>query len=557
MRKRIFINFFLLILLCATLLAVSISAVVYYAVRNAEKAAIRDKAILTSDLLNVGLITDGEHVYSDYSNFGLDAARVTIIAPDGRVLVDNKAVAASLANHADREEFIQAKSSGSGEITRFSNTLQTDTFYYATLLNDGNVLRVSDSMSNISKVFGGILPVIITITLVFLLLALYVAHRLTEKIIRPLEWIDFEGENIAAYDELIPYMKRIDMQKKELSEKLSELSSRAAIIEDIIGNMREGLILLDKNGEVLIANKAVSLMFGETTGKNIMNLCRDMDFRRSVNECLSGSNAEVLLERDGRIFTVYFNPSNSSRGGAVILFVDVTARSESEKQRREFSANVSHELKTPLTSISAYAELIENGMAKEEDIKGFASKIYKQTQRLIYIINDIIRLSEFDEGDNQNGIEEFSIYELAKSVVEALRIKAKEKDVFVSVQVNAKSGTMNMKANKPMIDELLYNLVDNAIKYNRDGGFVNVDLSVDEEFWIISVADCGAGIAMEHQLRVFERFYRVDKSRDRKTGGTGLGLSIVKHIAEHHGGRVELQSAVHKGTKVTCWIPRV
>ena len=549
MRKRIYFNFLCLILLCAILLAASVSTVIYTAIKNTEMAGVRDRAVLTADLLNQGLGTS-DRSYADYANYNADTARITIISPDGTVLLDNKTTVSTMDNHSDREEFIEALQTGEGEITRYSETLKADTYFYAIRLDDGNVLRVSMTMSNITQVFSNVVNIIALTTVFVLLIAMLIAHRLTTNIVAPLEKIDFSGENIVTYDELIPYMRKIDRQKREINEQVTALQNRANTIEDITSHMREGLILLDHDGTVLAANKSVSELFGETIGSPILSVCRDIEFQKGVKLCLSGEIIEILFERDDKIYSVHFSPAHNDIGGAVILFFDVTARHESEKQRREFSANVSHELKTPLTSISAYAELIETGMVKDGDIQGFASKILTQAKRLICIIDDIIRLSEFDEANVRDEYTEFDLFELALYVVEVLREKAESRHISVDVT----GARFYIKANRQMIDELLYNLIDNGIKYSKDGGLVTVALSCEKELCKIEVTDDGVGIPNEHHNRVFERFYRVDKSRDKKTGGTGLGLSIVKHIAEHHSGSVELISEEGKGTTVVCWL---
>ncbi|MCL2003205.1 MAG: ATP-binding protein [Oscillospiraceae bacterium] len=553
MKKRIYFNFLGLILLCSLLLSASVSGIMYYVIVNQEKAAIKDRAVLAADILNRGM--DGsEGRYADYVNRDSDAARLTIIAPDGTVLLDNKAAATSMENHGDREEFSLAIQIGRGESTRYSGTLGASTYYYAIRLDDGNVLRVSMTVSSIVGTFTAILFTIAAVTVLVLLIANFAARRLARNILRPLSEIDFDGDNAAVYDELIPYAKKIDQQKREIAAQIAALKNRTDTIEVITGNMKEGLVLIDGAGSVLIANKSASKVFRESDmmQKSILHICRDIDFAQGVKQCLAGMGAELEMERGGNVYSVYFSPVRNGgefNGGAILLF-DITERYETEKQRREFSANVSHELKTPLTSISALAEMIENGMAKAEDVQGFAEKITVQARRLIGIIEDIIRLSEFDEGNVSREYSEFDVCELAKSVVEALREKAAEKRVAVGVT----GDWLRVTANRRMIDELLYNLIDNAIKYNKENGEVTVALSREGDFCKIAVADTGIGISSEHHSRVFERFYRADKSRFKKTGGTGLGMSIVKHIAEHHGGRVELQSAEGEGTTVACWI---
>jgi len=554
-KRRIYLNFLGLLLLCALLLSVSVSAIVFNVIKNQETAAVRDRAVLAADLLNMGIaLTDSR--FTDYSNYDADNARITIIAPDGTVLLDNKTTAANMENHGDREEFVEARQNGYGETTRYSRTFRTDTYYYAIRLDDGNVLRVSKTMSSIAGTSGAVIPAIIIITVLVMLAANIVARRLTKNILRPLDWIDLEGdvENAAVYDELIPYVKKIDQQKRQIASQMTALKNRADTIEVITGNMKEGLILIDNAGSVLHANNSAAVIFRDSdmASKNILHIYRDLEFQNGVKNCLSGVNAELTIRFGGRLYDVFFSPVRDGRKitGGAILFLDSTERHEAERQRREFSANVSHELKTPLTTVSGLAELIWNGMAKQEDIKGFAEKITAQVQRVVSIIEDIIRLSEFDEGKVSREYSEIDLRELADSVVESLREKAEEKHVVISVS----GENVNLTANKRMIDELLYNLIDNAIKYNKENGSVKVTLSMEDRLCKIAVADTGIGIPEEHHNHVFERFYRVDKSRYKKTGGTGLGLSIVKHIAEHHYGCVELSSTEGTGTTVVCWL---
>jgi len=545
MKKRITLYFLGLILLCVILVSASVSVIIYNVNKNQEKAAVRDRAVMAADLLNLGVESSR---FTDYFNFSPEAARITIIAPDGVVLLDNKVDASTMGNHGDREEVIQAIQTGNGEITRYSQTLRTETYYYAIRLDDGNVLRVSKVMDSINGVLSAVIPAIAAITLVVFLIAVIIARRLTRTILRPLAGIDFNGDNSATYEELIPYLKKIDQQKGEIDAQISALKNRADTIEIITGSMREGLILIDKTGVVLIANRSAADIFhdGKMEQKNILHIYRNLEFQQAVKQCISGSNAELELKLNTKIYNIYFSPVNGE--GGIILFFDATERYETEKQRREFSANVSHELKTPLTSISALSEMIENGMAKDEDIKGFAARITSQAKRLIEIINDIIKLSEFDEDRADIGTEVFELYALAETVADSLRENDK------SVEIHVTGEHFNISANHRMIDELLYNLIDNGIKYNRDGGSVTVTLTRENGQCKIIVSDTGIGIPKEHHVRLFERFYRADKSRSKKTGGTGLGLSIVKHITEHHGGRVELESSDGIGTTVTCWL---
>jgi two-component system phosphate regulon sensor histidine kinase PhoR len=405
------------------------------------------------------------------------------------------------------------------------------------------------------------LPVAIALTVIILVIAGFAARKLTEYVIAPLEKIDFDSESIIVCDELLPYAKKIDRQKQEIREKIAELSQRAETIETITSNMKEGLILIDNDALTLTANYSARQIFGEhMENKNIMHIYRNTEFQNAVRQCLAGEHVELRSKRGDRIYSVFLSPVNSGGAarGAVILFLDATERFRAEKQRREFSANVSHELKTPLTTISALSEMIGSGMAKEGDVKSFADRISEQAGRMLVLIDDIIRLSEFDEGNfTKGGVKKddtvFDLWELTETVIGALRDKA------ANIEMRLTGERFEISANRRLIDELLYNLIDNGIKYNKDNGFVTVELMREisgekKGFCRISVSDTGIGIPTQHHEHVFERFYRVDKSRSKKTGGTGLGLSIVKHITEYYGGRVELQSTEGKGTIVTCYL---
>ena len=413
-----------------------------------------------------------------------------------------------------------------------------------------------EAVSSFGKILAAILPVVALVMALFLLLAGFAVRKLTESIVKTVEQIDYASAGAPVYDELLPYVRKLEQQKREIAGQLAALENRAETIEAVTGNMQEGLIIIDNNGAVLSANRSVLEIFHESgmAGKNILHICRETEFRQEIKRCLAGENLEMPFKRGDRSYSVFFSPVHSGEkiNGAVILFLDATEKHQAERQRREFSANVSHELKTPLTTISALSEMMENGMVRQEDVKDFAVRISGQAKRLINIIDDIIRLSEFDEGRINKDYTLFDLGELAASAIAGLQEQAKEKNVLVQLI----GGKHEVFANRRMIDELLYNLVENGIKYNKNGGQVTVALSEENGFCKISVADTGIGIPKEHQSRVFERFYRVDKSRSKKTGGTGLGLSIVKHIVELHGGRIELESAENTGTTVTCYLPK-
>ena len=488
--------------------------------------------------------------FSSQLTAGLRTLRVTIIDKAGNVTFDNMADPAAMGNHLDRPEVAEALQNGFGESRRYSETLGEVTRYYATRLANGGVLRLALTTRSETNFLTRFIPIFLICLLLAAFFALIAARRLTRSITAPINHIDLDTPELMEYEELLPLMKKIAAQKREIAAQISALQHRADTIEAITAGMKEGLLLIEGTGAVLAANRSALDIFGGTdlTHQNILHVCRDMEFQRGVKACLSGESAALAFSRDNRAYHVLTSPVQS--GGGVILFFDVTERQEAEKQRRRFSANVSHELKTPLTTISALSEMIENGMAKDADVPAFAEKISKQAKRLLNIIEDIIRLSEFDEGKITREDTTFDLYELAQSVMEALQAQADEKHVTVSITDERPQIT----ANRQMIDELLYNLMDNAIKYNKENGSVEVALHHEDGFCKITVSDTGIGIPEKHQGRVFERFYRVDKSRSKQTGGTGLGLSIVKHIAEHNGGRVELESVPGEGTAVVCYI---
>jgi two-component system phosphate regulon sensor histidine kinase PhoR len=391
---------------------------------------------------------------------------------------------------------------------------------------------------------------VVVVISVILVAASYTSHRVAESIAASLGSITLEEDTTPPYDELISYAGKVERQKQKLKERIKELTSRTDTIETITGNMQEALLLIDNYGTILSANNSAHKIFGENIEqKDVKHIYRDKAFQKAVVQCINGNNVEKQLEHDSKMYNISFSPiySYGDIKGAVILFYDSTEKLKAERQRREFSANVSHELKTPLTTISALAEMIAQGMAKEDDIKSFADRITEQSGRLLVLIDDIIRLSEFDEGQEQRDATNFDLWQLAETVINSLR------DSAGSVNIVLKGEVFNISANSRMIDELLYNLVDNGIKYNKDNGTVTVELArIENGACKISVSDTGIGIGEEHHSRVFERFYRTEKSRSKKTGGTGLGLSIVKHITEHYDGTVELDSTEGVGTTITC-----
>ena len=554
MQKRIYINFLVLVLFCVLLLAVSFSLLFFNAARYQEMADIRSKAELMAELLNQGI-----------DNLPVEVTRVTIIAPDGLVLTDSHFAAELMESRADREEVIAALEAGSGEAIRVSGVLDGETFYYALRLQDGRVLRLSRTLNSLGQVFTTTLPALIAVTIVVLIAAHLLARTLTRKIIKPLSAIDLESvddnyqtyQSQGFYEELLPYLNKITTQRQEIERQFTALKNRADTIDAITANMQEGLVLLDQNGLIVAANNSVLEIFNvhqesDIIHKNVLHIHRDVEFSEAVAECLKGQHLEMTLLRNDSIYNIYLNPvyHGGICRGAVIFFIDKTEQQKAENLRREFSANVSHELKTPLTTISALSEMMTSGMVKSADFADFAAKISGQTRRLVNIIDDIIRLSQFDENKFERDFALFDIYQLAESVILVLQDKAAEKNIALELI----GEPLLITANSRLIDELLYNLIDNGIKYNTAGGSVTISLLREDDWCKITVTDTGIGIPEEHHNRIFERFYRVDGSRSKRTGGTGLGLSIVKHIAEHHQGRVVLESKQGPGTTMVCYI---
>ena len=397
-----------------------------------------------------------------------------------------------------------------------------------------------------------IISVAIAVAVAALFVANYVAQKLTNSIVGSLENIGTKFDSITMYEELMQFAVGIKDQKQTLRARIEELSNRTDTMVAITESMQEGLILIDNEGLILSANKSAEQVFGTSIERrSLMHICRDDEFQKAVKHCIAGEYVEIQMERDIRIFTLFFSPvfSGKKARGAVILMHDATEKQRAENQRREFTANVSHELKTPLTTISALSEMISQGMAMESDIKTFAGRITEQSGRLLLLIDDIIRLSEFDEGRANREATIFDLWELAATVISTLR------DNSGGIEIVLTGERFDISANSRMIDELLYNLIDNGVKYNNENGKVTVELARTEDgLCKISVSDTGIGIHEEHHPHVFERFYRAEKSRSKKTGGTGLGLSIVKHITEYYDGHLELKSTEGIGTTVTCYL---
>ena len=544
MKKRIYLNMIILACLSVILTSTFLIMTFYTSFANQVKSELENQAGFFAATLN---LEDNQGDYLEDLNLSNSDIRITLVAKNGTVIFDNTVTDEStLENHGNREEIKEATGNGFGEEERLSETLGEETYYYAVRLENGNIIRTAKNTSSIFGVFIKALPQSLLIIGIILIACLLIAPSLTKKIVNPINNFDFDQKEDETYDELSPFIRTITTQKKQIASVLDEITQKSTVIDAITGNMNEGLILTNKYGTVLSANKSAALILGAktiATGENILLVTRNVTILDHMQMALAGENNDLMLEIGSRTYHMVFS---SVDNGVLILFLDVTEKATSEKIRREFSANVSHELKTPLTTISGYAELMSNGLVKSEDIPEVSGKMKSESDRLLALIEDIMRLSELDESDADKPFEPFNLTALIGEVVSHLQPKADKSSITITSPTN----NYMLTANRPMVFELLYNLIDNAIKYNIQGGNVAVLVSQSGGRTKIAVKDTGIGINQAHHDRIFERFYRVDKSRSKKIGGTGLGLSIVKHIAAYHGGNVEVTSEEGKGTTI-------
>lgn len=484
--------------------------------------------------------------------------RITYIAEDGTVLYDNMADVESMENHSERKEVQEALKTGSGYAERTSKTLAQKTIYYALRLPDHSVLRVSSTQFSIFILLMELIPPIIGIIIVMLIIAVIVSAHMANKIVEPINNLDLEHpEDNQVYDEVGPLLSKIYKQNRQIKNQLEAARRNQEEFGIITENMQEGLLVIDSYTMILSGNSSVWKMFqikDPKIGDSVYSLDRNEDFRMLIEQVLKGQHGSVLLHLGSEAIQMIANPVTREHKvvGAVLLLMNETEKVEREQLRREFSANVSHELKTPLTSISGFAEIIQDGLVRAEDIKKFAGRIYDEAQRLITLVEDTIKVSQLDEGENPYEWEQLDAYTVVKDVCGRLKDIAAKKNVHLYI-----GGDKTMLCTvRPIFDEIIYNLCDNGIKYNRDDGTVSIHLREMGENVEVRVKDNGIGIPGEDQNRVFERFYRVDKSHSKAIGGTGLGLSIVKHGVTFLGGTIKMVSEVGKGTEVTLTFPK-
>ena len=552
MRKKIFKNMCLLALV-TILLSSLLVTIVYYANTDARmKSEVREETRFVRGAVELS----GQDYLATVEN---TANRITLIDTDGTVLYDNQADPATMENHSDREEFQEASTAGAGEATRISDTIAEQTFYYAVKLQNGQVLRVAATTDSVFAAVLAVLPWILGVEVLVAVCTVLFSNFLTKKIVAPINRLDLDhpADN-EIYDELSPLLGKISRQNEVIAQQMKSLREKQEEFTSITENMSEGFLVLDNNTDILSYNTSALRLLGAEavpaeSHVSALALNRSAGFRSAVDGALAGKRSEQLVRQGGRCCQVMANPvlRDGEVEGAVVVILDITEREERENLRREFTANVSHELKTPLTSISGFAEIIKNGIVKPEDIPRFAGNIYEESQRLVTLVDDILNLSRLDEADVQLEREDFDLSSLARDVAGRLKASAKKNGVVITV-IGDKAEINGVKS---IVDEMVFNLVDNAVKYNKQNGRVTVTVDSSSDGTALTVTDTGIGIPQADVDRVFERFYRVDKSHSKEIGGTGLGLSIVKHGAAFHNAKVSLQSTEGEGTTVRLVFP--
>lgn len=553
MTRKIFQSIIAVVISVLLLSLALITGVLY----NHFETTMLDQLRTTAQFAEQGVEQEG---MAYFDSLHAQNCRVTWIAADGTVKYDNRSNPKTMENHADRQEVREAMENDSGTSVRRSSTLSEHTMYYAKRLSDGTVLRLSMSQRSVLFLMGGMLSPLVFIFLAACLLAGVLSYRVSKKIVKPLSEIDLKHpEQVETYDELSPFLQRIAAQNREIDARMAEIRKQQQEFSMITENMSEGLFVVDRNYQILSYNKSAMQIFGmdpRQEHENLLAVNRSEGFRNAVDSALKGRHTQENLELNGRVYQIIANAVcqpdfAEDMVGAVILVLDVTEKEAQEQYRREFTANVSHELKTPLTSISGIAEIIRNGIVKPEDIPHFAGKIYDESQRLIALIGDIIKLSRLDENQVPMERETVDMLEMARDVVQQLSSVARKSGV--TLVANGTHG--QVQGVRQVLGEMVYNLCENAVKYNRAGGRVWVDVQQVADRVVLRVKDTGIGIPAAEQGRIFERFYRVDKSHSKAVGGTGLGLSIVKHGAALHHATISVSSEPEQGTEITLTFP--
>ena len=554
MKKKIFWDTFVIALFGVLAAVLAVTYLMYREMYTNMEQEVRTEARFLSEAVR----GEGKEYLERLDENGKHN-RITLIDPDGTVEYDNAAAASDMSNHLQRPEVQAAMQNGEGSDVRESDTLGEQIFYAAVLLEDGSILRVARTTDSVAGLVMIYIPYIISICIVIAGIAFLLARLLSHEIVEPINNLNLEdplAQDI--YEELSPLVSRIARQNSSIEAAMQSLKEQKEEFSAITEHMSEGLIVVDCCGLVLsingLAKKVFDVRGDDYQNHNILRLNRSVAMQNVVETALEGHDGEGMFQRNGRTYQLLSNPVyvEEKQRGVIILLLDVTEKEAAERQRREFTANVSHELKTPLQSISGYAEILQNGMVNTEDVPRFSERIYKEAQRLIRLVEDIIQLSQLDEGPASDRKEAVPLRSLAEEVVSRLGQVAEQN--VISLSVSGEDAVV--MGSRQILDEMIYNLCDNGIKYNQPGGHVSVNIALEESgSTVLSVQDDGIGIPEDSQSRVFERFYRVDKSRSKGRGGTGLGLSIVKHGAAFHGAQLKLESTLGEGTKISVIFP--
>jgi two-component system phosphate regulon sensor histidine kinase PhoR len=550
MKRRIFTSIFFASLLTLILTFAFVSAILYNNAATSIKREVRNESIYISEAIksyNENIIDISSYLNSAGAK---SLNRITLISSDGTVTYDNFAQIQTMDNHSVRPEFIDAMKTGQGEITRFSDTLGESTYYYALKLNNNDVLRIASTTKSILGIVTESIVWFILIFIFIILISLLIARLLTKVVVKPINKLDLDNPlSNDTYEELSPLLLRMEKQKKEIKNRMDELTKTRDDFNFITDNMSEGLVIFSEKGYVLASNKSANKILGISQKQYYLESCRDSSYIELIESSLNGKPHTAKINRSGYTYQLFASPvKEESKNFATVLFItDITEKDQAEQRRKEFSANVSHELKTPLTSILGYAELISKEIAKKEDIPRFGELIHREAARLLQVIEDIIKLSKLDEADLIKEFEDVRLDELCLTVINDLKQKA----LGYKVKCSFEGQKTIIKGYFPILYEMIYNLCDNAIVYNKAEGSVILTLEKNDNKAVLTVADTGIGIPQEHLPRVFERFYRVDKSHSKDTGGTGLGLSIVKHAASLHDAKIDISSKINKGTRIS------
>ena len=549
MTTKIFKNI-LITCLCATVIIISLFLVVLY---NNFKSETITKLKNDAVYLTAGYKVQG----IDYLESIETSDRITLIDESGEVIYDNHANVEKLDDHSDRIEINEAFEDGEGYSERYSDTIGKVSLYYAKAIDNDTVLRISTQASTISALLLGMTSYLFWIIIIVAIIAVLIANRLAKAIVKPINDIDLNKPNIISpYKELSPLFARINEQNYTINKQIKNLNQRKEEFKTMTENMAEGIIVINQKKDVLTYNESAAKLFGAhdiSENNSVFQFDHSLKFMEAIDNVVLGQKSEYKLEKDDKVYSLLINPIlvNGKPSGATILIIDITAKELQDKLRREFSANVSHELKTPLTSISGFAEIMKNGLVDPEDVKDIAGNIYDEAKRLIVLIDDIIRLSRLDNSDVDVKQESVDLKALAIEVITHLKNAAKQKHIAVSCE-----GYATVNGVPYLLEEVIQNLIDNAIKYGKDDGYVKVSLCEKDNEAIIKVEDNGIGIAASDLDRIFERFYRSDKSHSKAIGGTGLGLSIVKHAVEYHNGKIEVESKLNEGSTFVIRLPK-